>query len=36
MLMMIKNRLEVTAKQIENFSITHPNVISKHLTNLSR
>ena len=28
MLMMIKKRLEVTAKQIENFSITHPNVIA--------
>lgn len=28
MLMMIKKRLEVTAKQIEHFSIAHPNVIA--------
>jgi high frequency lysogenization protein len=28
MLMMIKKRLEITAKQIEHFSITHPNIIA--------
>ena len=28
MVMMIKKRLEITAKQIEHFSITHPNIIA--------